>query len=411
MKIPPYTPRSYKNLLCCLIRDDWVQKLPEEKVRQRVLNYLLKKHKYDKHHIKLEERINYNKKEKRELNKEFGRADILLLNQKEKSWLIVECKKSHGDNGQKYQISDDDIEQAQAYAKAKYVNKIWITTGDENIFQKKHGDAWIDVKSPFILNDTEFWPRESDSKISFPKSNSKRDLKNYFKKDCPDVHYKNYFDKFTDEDEAIFVSSIQKLIHKLNFEKWVAADCKKRKGFRIIEDRGVTRKSFGNPGYGPKAHQNLYRTILCKYDGQELIVSLGVYPEKNCPSLCMGVRPEDSNPHHSLELNYQKYVYTAKNNFVLWHPGHIGGGQLAPGKAKATEVIKYMENHDIKAVRDLIKRDTGSNPRVELGSMPLFWSKTTDGLIGLVRNLFLYGAVRHVYRETYKKQDLQAGGL
>ena len=48
------------------------------------MNYLLKKHKCDKCHIKLEERINYNKKEKRELNKDFGRADILLLNQKGK---------------------------------------------------------------------------------------------------------------------------------------------------------------------------------------------------------------------------------------------------------------------------------------------------------------------------------------
>ena len=405
MKIPPHkpNPKPVNDRLCCLIRNDWVQAKPEEEVRQRILNYLLKKHKYDKYHIKLEERINYNKKEKRELNKEFGRADILLLDQKEKPWLIVECKKSHGDNGQKYQISDDDIEQAKGYAKAKDVNKIWITTGDENIFQKKHGNSWIDVKSPSKLRDTKFWPRESDSKIPFPKSNSERDLKNYFKKDCPDERYKNYFDKFT--DEAIFVSSIQKLIHKLNFEKWVATDRKKRKGFRIIEDRGVTWKSFGNPGYGHKAHQNRYRTIVCKYAGmdEELIVSLGVYPEKNCPSLCIGVRPEDSNPHHSLELNCRRYVYKAKNNFVLWHPGHIGGGQLAPGKAKSTEVIKYMENHDIKEVRDLIKRDTGSNPRVELGSMPLFWSRTTDGLLSLVRNLFLYGAVRHLYREEYKK--------
>ena len=339
------------------------------------------------------------------MNKDFGRADILLLNQKGKPWLIVECKKSYGDNGQKYQISDDDIKQAQAYAKAKDVNKIWITTGDKNIFQKKHGDSWINVKSPSKLRDTEFWPREADNKISFPKSNSKRDLKNYFKKDCPDEHYKNYFDKFTDEDEAIFVSSIQKLIHKLNFEKWVAADRKKRKGFRIIEDRGVTRKSFGNPGYGPKAHQTLYRTILCKYDGQELIVSLGVYPEKNCPSLCIGVRPEDSNPHHSLELNYQRYVDKAKNNFVLRHTRGIGGGQLAVGKATFSELVKFIEKSGDKKVRDLIKRDAKSKPQVELGELPLFWSRTTDVLLSLVRNLFLYGAVRHVYREKHKKQD------
>ena len=404
MKIPPHNPQSVKRRLRCLVRCVKVHTTPEEKVRQRVLNYLLKKHKYDKSHIKLEERINYNKKEKRALNKEFGRADILLLDQKEKPWLIVECKKSHGDNRQKNQISNDDIEQAQAYAKAKDVNKIWITTGDENIFQKKHGDSWIYVKSPSKLRDTKFWPRESDSKVPFPKSNSEKDLKNYFKKDCPDKRYKNYFDKFT--DEAIFVSSIHKLIHKLKFQKWIDADRKKRKGFRIIKDLGVVRTSFGNPGYGRKAHQNLYRTILCKYDGQELIVSLGVYPEKNCPSLCIGVRPENSNTgHHSLQLNYQRYVDKAKTNFVLWHPGHIGGGQLAPGKAKATEVKKYMENHDIKAVRDLIKRDAGSNSRVELGSMPLFWSNTTDGLLSLVRNLFLYGAVRHVYREKYKKQN------
>ena len=412
MKIPPYNPKPVNCRLRCLIRGDWIKATPEEEVRQRVLNYLLKKHKYDKCHIKLEERINYNKKEKRELNKEFGRADILLLDQKEKPWLIVECKKSHGDNDQKNQISNDDIEQARAYAKAKDVNKIWVTTGDENIFQKKHGDSWICVKSPSKLRDTKFWPRESDSKAPFPKSNSERDLKNYFKKDCPDERYKNYFDKFT--DEAIFVSSIQKLIHKLNFVKWVAADKNMRKGFKIIKDLGVTGESFGNPGYGPKSYQNRYRTIACKFEGQELIMSLGINVYRQSSSiLCIGVRPayreEGSNGHHSLQLNYQRYVDKTENNFILRHTRGIGGGQLALGKAKFPELIKYIKNHDVKEVRDLIRRDTASNPRVELGSMPLFWSKTTDGLLSLVRNLYLYGAVRHVYKkESLVSQELTA---
>ena len=169
---------------------------------------------------------------------------------------------------------------------------------------------------------------------------------------------------------------------------------------------GVERTSFGNPGYGPKAHQNRYRTIVCKYAGidEELKMSLGVYPEKNSTSLCIGVKPEDSNTgHHSLQLNYQKYVYNAKNNFVLWHNGVIGGGQLAVGKATFSELVKFMEKSGDKKVRDLIKRDAKSEPQVELGELPLFWSRTTDGLLSLVRNLFLYGAVRHLYREKYKK--------
>ena len=366
-----------------------------------LLNSLMKKSKYAKLYIEVEPRINYDKKEQSASNKDFGRADItvyknpIIPDKKQKPWMIIECKKSRRN------IIGSDIDQAKRYANAEGINKVWVTTGDKNIFLKKHRGSWRN-DNPFELNDTEFnFPR-----IKFPKSNSTRDIRNYFEKDCPDERYKNYFDKST--DEAIFVSSIQKLIHKLRFEKCIDADHKKRKGFRIAEDLGVRLEGFGNPGYGSRAHQNRYRTIVCKYAGvdEELIVSLGVYREKNCPSLCIGIRPENSNTgHHSLELNYQMYVDKAKNNFVLWHPGHIGGGQLAPGKAKATEVIKYMENHDIKAVRDLIKRDTGSNPRVELGSMPLFWSRTTDGLLSLVRNLFLYGAVRHVYREKYKKQD------
>lgn len=405
MKIPPHNPKPVNGRLRCLVRDKWIQANPEEKVRQRVLNYLLnclmKKSKYAKLYIEVEPRINYDKQEKSASNKDFGRADItvyknpIIPDKKQKPWMIIECKKSRRN------IIGSDIDQAKRYANAEGINKVWVTTGDKNIFLKKQRGSWRN-DNPFELNDTEFNFR----RIEFPKSNSTRDIRNYFKKDCPDERYKNY--KFTDEDEAIFVSSIQKLIHKLRFEKWIDTDHKKRKGFRIIEDLGVRLEGFGNPGYGSTAHQNRYRTIVCKYAGmdEELIVSLGVYPEKNCPSLCIGVRPENSNTgHHSLELNYQRYVYAAKNCFVLWHPGHIGGGQLAPGKAKSTEVIKYMENHDIKAVRDLVKRDTGSNSWVELGSMPLFWSNTTDGLLRLVRNLFLYGVVRHVYREKYKKQD------
>lgn len=407
MKIPSYPSKPENGCLRCLIGGDWVQARPEEKVRQRVLNYLLKDLKYDKLHIELEERINYNKKKKRALNREFGRADIMILDKKEEPWLIVECKRSHVDSGKKTknQLDERNIEQAKGYAEAKGVNKIWVTTGDENIFQKKHGASWRN-DNLFGLNDTEF----SSCRIQFPESNSTRDdLSNYFKKDCYDENYKNYFDEST--CEAKFVFSIQKLIHKLNFEKWVAADKNKRRGFRIVKDLGVTRESFGNPGYGSKAYQNRYRTIACKYDGIELIMSLGinVYPQAQTSVLCIGVRSayreEGSNGHHSLQFNYQRYVSMEENNFVLRHTRGIGGGQLTPGKGKFSELIKCMENHDVKEVRDLIKRDTGSNPRVELGSMPLFWSKTTDGLLSLVRNLFLYGAVRHVYKEKYKKQD------
>ena len=174
----------------------------------------------------------------------------------------------------KYQISNDDIEQAKGYANAEKVNMVWITTGDENEFWGKYRDTWRPCnKNPFGLSDTKIW-----RPVRFPKSDSAKALSNYFKKDCPDERYKNYFDKSI--DEAIFVSSIQKLIHELNFQKWIDADHKKRKGFRIIEDLGVERTSFGNPGYGPKAHQNRYRTIVCNYAGidEELKMSLGVYP-------------------------------------------------------------------------------------------------------------------------------------
>ena len=361
-----------------------------------LLNCLIKKSKYAKLYIEVEPRINYDKKEKSASNKEFGRADIsvyknpIIPDKKQKPWMIIECKKSDKN------IIGSDIDQAKRYANAEGINKVWVTTGDKNIFLKKQRGSWRN-DNPFELNDTEFNFR----RIEFPKSNSTKDIRNYFKKDCPDERYKNY--KFTDEDEAIFVSSIQKLIHKLSFEKCIDAE---RKGFRVIEDLGVRPEGFGNPGYGPKAHQNLYRTIRSKYDSQELIVSLGVYPEKNCPSLCIGVRPEDSNTgHHSLELNYQRYVDKEKNNFVLRHTRGIGGGQLAVGKATFSELVKFMEKSGDKKVRDLIKRDARSKPRVELGELPLFWSRTTDVLLSLVRNLFLYGAVRHVYREKHKKQD------
>ena len=406
MKIPPHkpNPKPVNRRLRCLRRGDWVPAKPEEKVRQRVLNYLLKKplkkSKYPKLHIKVEARINYDEKEKGESNKEHGRADIIILDEEHKPWMIVECKRSHVENGQKYQISNDDIEQAKGYANAENVNRVWITTGDENEFWGKYRDTWRPCnKNPFGLSDTKIW-----RPVRFPKSDSAKALSNYFKKDCPDERYKNYFDKFI--DEAIFVSSIQKLIHELNFQKWIDADLKKRKGFRVIKDLGVERTSFGNPGHGRKAHQNRYRTIVCKYEGidEELKMSLGVYREKNWTSLCIGVTPEDSNTgHHSLELNYQRYVDKAKNNFVLRHTRGIGGGQLAVGKATFSELVKFMKKSGDKKVRDLIKRDAKSKPRVELGELPLFWSRTTDGLLSLVRNLFLYGAVRHLYREEYKK--------
>ena len=86
--LPDYQPAATRNTIRCLVRDKAVRITPEEKVRQRVLHWLMRDKGWKKDHLRLEEGYRWIG----DPNRRRVRPDIELLKDG-KVLVVVECKR------------------------------------------------------------------------------------------------------------------------------------------------------------------------------------------------------------------------------------------------------------------------------------------------------------------------------
>lgn len=118
-----------------VIRKKYIILMPEEWVRQHLVNYFIHQLKYPKSLIKVERGLHYNQLQKR--------SDIVVYDRSGKPWMIVECKSPEIDLDQK------TIQQVAVYnldVKAKYVA---VSNGLKHICY----EAKVDVKDVVLMKD------------------------------------------------------------------------------------------------------------------------------------------------------------------------------------------------------------------------------------------------------------------
>ena len=106
-----------KHLIFDEVRHRWVALTPEEWVRQNFLQYLMQVHHYPSSLISVEKIIKVGELKKR--------YDIVVYN-KNKPWMIVECKESN------VPINTTVLEQVIRYNMALSINYFVVTNGNES---------------------------------------------------------------------------------------------------------------------------------------------------------------------------------------------------------------------------------------------------------------------------------------
>lgn len=356
---------------------------PEEKIRQRVVDFLHNEMAIPYAAMETEIPVSYF------VAGEKGRMDIVVYGLKDGQRcpaMVVECK------AKKVEMTENVYIQAKRYAEIIDIPVLMVTNGIEMDML-----AWNYDKERYDA--IEYLPDYKD--LCEPESLEKIALK--------EVSYErhSYVDLFKDEIIDL----------ELEYAEYVGEDCKRSmiphvvniaecfmdtshklnnlelKTYKFINDGGIRHTTFGNAAGG--TFTGFYRYFIVEDKrGNTQIISMAVCGCSNGRSLLV-VAVDDLNEHHnSLQLSLEHFSILIGCKLKIWHDGTLTVGNR--GKARKQEVIDFVEEHSsLKVV----------NGKIQLGELDLSDLLYVDscGMKELIKNLIEYAMVRDDFRHIKKK--------
>ena len=385
-----------KGAYCCFdeSRKVFVQKTPEEIVRQQIIKFLKYQLKVPKKMIDTEVNLKRYGLESRK------RIDIAINEINEDGKLhtvaIVECKSNNTP------LTDKVFTQAAQYADEIDVNYIFITNGIEMIafhYSEKDTQYHELINLPTYNEIIKNKIKKSDYAKSF-----KIDRTPYKKLFASDI---DLYDEFCMIGEDIedelkpFVINLGEcfLDESRKFPQ------KSFDGIKILEDCGLRYMTYGNAS--GSSYNTLYRTLIIEDSfGNNQLLSFCVVACTKCNNHplygnCSGksilsVSIDDFNKsHNALELNMNKFLNIVNNTATLTHNGSIAVGNIGSGK--------------ISGLKKFIKK---KYPELLNDSDEIFLGKIKNNKLlyinqlevqNLIINLIKYALVRDEYRDYVKK--------
>lgn len=285
-KFDPAVTHGPNKTLQCEIRGA-VSATEEEKVRQRVLHWLICDKKWPEDNLRLEHPYKcVGDPERTRI-----RPDIeLLVGGKVK--VVIECKRPD------VPLSESVDEQAIMYACKSKAEWIWTTNGDNHRFLKQQGNKWepVDRLEPLMDGAAQPLPAENPD---FPDDvNNKAAFRRYVKslKDRPLQEAGEYLK----QNERRFVLAMHRVLFGVEKKLPYSQD-----GVHILENRGSRWRNFTNASGGK--FYTRYAEFIAATSGRVEAVSLAVSPNYINGKyaglrLCAGVtKPKRS--HLALELD------------------------------------------------------------------------------------------------------------
>ena len=225
--IHPVITHGGEDTCQCLVRDKAVRATPEERVRQRILHWLIHEKGWTKDNLRLEQSYRWVSDPARTRI----RSDIELLGGGG-VLVVVECKR--GDIPLDERVDKQAIEYA-VKARARW---IWTTNGERHGFFEKHGSQW---RPATALEPLKVFSDPPVAKLEFPANID------------DDAALARYWESFGDsqflEEGAEYDARFVLAMHRVLF------DVPKKLpyshgGVHILEDRGSAWHNFGNRGGG-----------------------------------------------------------------------------------------------------------------------------------------------------------------
>jgi hypothetical protein len=379
IQLPALIKHKDKEHFICSVRQKPIQSKPEENLRQQIVAYLTDKLGYHSNYIDIEVPMTYF------LPRKKGRADIIVYDRQftrfdAKPFILIECKAP--DNNKT--LHDYRYhEQVNNYNELVNAEIVMLTNGNEfNIKETKTNKSlerlptFLEVKNKkgfkFLETDKYYWERTS-YKQKFEKKKQ-----SFFIKE-------NFISKSTDKKFLPYIIQLMDLFYddKSIFKPQGLGE------YELIKDCGLRPANYGY-AFSSGLIGNYRFFLLKQKDGNHRIVSYSIYHQNDWGTYLMIA--VDDRQGHSIELRFDKYIKTSKNNlYDIWHNGSMTVGKK--GRLKNSEVIEYLKIYSPFLVKNNI---------VVLGTLDL--SKDLDFDQTEVKDFVLRTSVYAILREQIRQE-------
>lgn len=358
------------------VRKYFVQKTPEEAIRQKTIKFLEEYLGIPLNRLRVEESMAHVKLRAK------GRADIVVYRDDNKNHplMVIECKAPEID------ISCEEVrEQAERYRNILKADYIMLINGVQIIIYKYDSNQYLE------LDDIPTYEDLLESKISFKKSIP---LTSYNYEEVMSRQLQKKFEKIylgceTPNQVKGFALNFLNLIMLKTIDSSSILE-----NIGVFEDKGIGKTHFGNSaGYNYQLKTRLF--IAKDNRKKDQILGISLYGNYNT-QLNVSITNSERR-HHSLQLDmdkFCKYDYRT-DKIVITHNGTLSTGR--GGSISKFTVIDYIKNNAPELICDEeIHLGTLDNSRL------LEWDYYD--VQSFVKNLFQYAILRDEIRKKFKRK-------
>lgn len=358
------------------VRKYFVQKTPEEAIRQKTIKFLEEYLGIPLNRLRVEESMTHVKLRAK------GRADIVVYRDDNKNHplMVIECKAPEID------ISCEEVrEQAERYRNILKADYIMLINGVQIIIYKYDSNQYLE------LDDIPTYEDLLESKISFKKNIP---LTSYNYEEVMSRQLQKKFEKIylgceTPNQVKGFALNFLNLIMLKTIDSSSILE-----NIGVFEDKGIGKTRFGNSaGYNYQLKTRLF--IAKDNRKKDQILGISLYGNYNT-QLNVSITNSERR-HHSLQLDmdkFCKYDYRT-DKIVITHNGTLSTGR--GGSISKFTVIDYIKNNAPELICDEeIHLGTLDNSRL------LEWDYYD--VQSFVKNLFQYAILRDEIRKKFKRK-------
>ncbi|MEG0260994.1 MAG: type I restriction enzyme HsdR N-terminal domain-containing protein [Lysinibacillus sp.] len=358
----------------CLIREFPVIMYPEEYVRQNILKICMRY--IPQTYIEVERPIYTYSKTDLKL-----RADIVILNEDSKPYLVIECKEPTEVltlQVKEQVISYNDVIQAQFVA---------ISNGHQTLIFELTADGYKQISltsiADFLASKKYFYiPEMIIDRLDFEEA-----------KDLDHIDLLQLEGNISPVSSDFLQGFYSELYNALLTVPYTPSN--RILPIEIVEDFGYGLYGFGNGSGKGGRFDLIHRNFQVKSDYEEIIYRLTIAAagttsndptygnRKGSTGLCVGVQKKAKNAY-VLELNLDRFTLTNGKNITICHDG--------TGLKNVGIIERIREEYPY-----LLEND-----QIILGSLPLQSSISSIELSTLIENVIVYSRIRQIMKEEKK---------
>lgn len=355
-------------------REKKIKLTPEEVIRQKTVQFLIKELGVPASCIRLEQSMRHYQVDSQ------IRADIVVEGQNKKKneinpLAVIECKAEY------VALTERAQWQVMDYADNMGCDYIFLTNG----WTMRVG-KWVEEKKNYLWLEKIPTYQEMCKGKYVPVKTEEPFVRAPFgewDKAIEECYQYNEFGKDTPKKMLPFLINFWQCLLDVSH----ALPKRQYRLFELLEDWETRELSFGDHSGG--TYNGLYRSFLIRYKRQKITVSFGFNCFGTETIFCIGVE-DKTHAHHALQLNMDRNLLCHGNRFKVAHSGRIGVGNI--GSGKIDDLKKGLE----RCYPDILIDDT-----IVLGTLTndrLFYLDDQD-VVELMENLISYVMIRDEFRK------------